>query len=254
MTNLSFTPVLRIVTMNISLIVKCLCLGFMMSLVTQGFGCDIMHYPSDDQTSPSIPANLPRNVKSPAEFIPDIRFSAHSFSELASYPNKDKITSLIIKSSFEFDVESIAMGVFPALTQLIFEPLQPGLTNQILKTLVPLTPKLKELHVAPSNGLNDTSICLLSKHTPNLTSINVENNPITNAAIKTISGFQNLERLIVANTDITDDCVTYLKVLSNLKFLNIVGTRLSKNAVTELKASTPSLQQPKALRTNKVLS
>ena len=63
-----------------------------------------------------------------------------------------------------------------------------------------------------------------------LVALNLSNMPVTDADMKTISKFNNLEKLILNNTEITSKALQELQNLKKLRSLSIAGTRVDKGA------------------------
>lgn len=63
-----------------------------------------------------------------------------------------------------------------------------------------------------------------------LVALNLSNMPVTDADMKTISKFNNLEKLILNNTEITSKALEELQKLKKLHSLSIAGTRVDKGA------------------------
>jgi len=60
--------------------------------------------------------------------------------------------------------------------------------------------------------------------------LNLSHMPVTDADIKTVSKFINLEKLILNNTDITNKAMEELKNLKKLQYLSVNGTKVDKGA------------------------
>ncbi len=60
--------------------------------------------------------------------------------------------------------------------------------------------------------------------------LDLGNMPVTDADIKTISKFANLEKLILNNSEITNNAFEELKQLKKLRLLSVAGTKIDKNA------------------------
>src|SRR6187402_3323584 len=60
--------------------------------------------------------------------------------------------------------------------------------------------------------------------------LNLGNMPVTNADMKTVSQFTNLEKLVLNNSWITNDALNEIKKLKGLQSLSLAGTQIDKNA------------------------
>ena len=60
--------------------------------------------------------------------------------------------------------------------------------------------------------------------------LNLGNMPVTDADMKTINQFTNLEKLILNNSLITNNALNDIKKLKNLQSLSLAGTKIDKNA------------------------
>jgi len=60
--------------------------------------------------------------------------------------------------------------------------------------------------------------------------LNLGNMPVTNADMKTINQFTNLEKLVLNNSLITDSALSEIKKLKSLRSLSLAGTQIDKNA------------------------
>ena len=54
--------------------------------------------------------------------------------------------------------------------------------------------------------------------------------PVTDADMKTINQFTNLEKLVLNNSLITNNALSEIKKLKNLRSLSLAGTKIDKNA------------------------
>ena len=61
--------------------------------------------------------------------------------------------------------------------------------------------------------------------------LNLGNMPVTDADMKTINQFPNLEKLILNNSLITNNALSEIKKLKSLRSLSLAGTQIDKNAV-----------------------
>jgi len=62
--------------------------------------------------------------------------------------------------------------------------------------------------------------------------LNLGNMPVTDADMKTISQFSNLEKLVLNNSMITNSALNDIKKLKSLQSLSLAGTQIDKNAAT----------------------
>ena len=60
--------------------------------------------------------------------------------------------------------------------------------------------------------------------------LNLGNMPVTDADMKTVSQFTNLEKLVLNNSLITDSALSEIKKLKSLRSLSLAGTQIDKNA------------------------
>jgi len=60
--------------------------------------------------------------------------------------------------------------------------------------------------------------------------LNLGNMPVTDADMKTVSQFTNLEKLVLNNSWITNDALNEIKKLKGLQSLSLAGTQIDKNA------------------------
>ncbi len=60
--------------------------------------------------------------------------------------------------------------------------------------------------------------------------LNLGNMPVTDADMKTVNQFANLEKLILNNSLITDSALSEIKILKSLQSLSLAGTQIDKNA------------------------
>jgi uncharacterized membrane protein/mono/diheme cytochrome c family protein len=60
--------------------------------------------------------------------------------------------------------------------------------------------------------------------------LNLGNMPVTDADMKTVNQFTNLEKLILNNSLITDSALSEIKKLKSLRSLSVAGTQIDKNA------------------------
>jgi uncharacterized membrane protein/mono/diheme cytochrome c family protein len=60
--------------------------------------------------------------------------------------------------------------------------------------------------------------------------LNLGNMPVTDADMKTVNQFTNLEKLILNNSLITDSALSEIKKLKSLQSLSLAGTQIDKNA------------------------
>ncbi|HEU4859792.1 MAG TPA: chitobiase/beta-hexosaminidase C-terminal domain-containing protein [Chitinophagaceae bacterium] len=70
----------------------------------------------------------------------------------------------------------------------------------------------------------------LSKVKEQLVVLNLGNMPVTDADMKTINQFTNLEKLILNNSAITNSGLNEIKKLKRLRSLSLAGTKVDKNA------------------------
>lgn len=63
-----------------------------------------------------------------------------------------------------------------------------------------------------------------------LVALDLGNMPVTDADVKTISKFSNLEKLNLNNTSITNNALNDLAQIKNLRSLSLAGTKIDKNA------------------------
>lgn len=75
-----------------------------------------------------------------------------------------------------------------------------------------------------------------------LVSLNLSKMPVTDADMKTISRFENLEKLFLNNTRITNKGLEELSKLKNLQLLSLAGTAIDGNALPSL-IKTGSLKE-----------
>src|SRR6188768_568011 len=60
--------------------------------------------------------------------------------------------------------------------------------------------------------------------------LNLGNMPVTDADMKTVRQFINLEKLVLNNSLVTDSALTEIKELKSLRSLSLAGTQIDKNA------------------------
>ena len=60
--------------------------------------------------------------------------------------------------------------------------------------------------------------------------LNLSNMPVTDADMKTVNQFTNLERLVLNNSLITNSAIDEIKKLKSLRSLSLAGTQIDKNA------------------------
>ena len=70
----------------------------------------------------------------------------------------------------------------------------------------------------------------LSKVKEQLVVLNLGNMPVTDADMKTINQFTNLEKLIVNNSSVTSNGLNEIKKLKRLRSLSVAGTKIDKSA------------------------
>lgn len=75
-----------------------------------------------------------------------------------------------------------------------------------------------------------------------LVTLNMDNMPVADADLSTISKFNNLEELNLNNSSITSNGLEELKKLKSLRLLSLAGTRLDVSAI-QILAQIPSLMQ-----------
>ena len=76
----------------------------------------------------------------------------------------------------------------------------------------------------------------------NLVRLKVEDNPLTDNAIKNLSDLKHLESLNLYKTKITDICAPDLIHLTGLKKLFIWQTEFGDDGIAQLKAALPEVE------------
>jgi uncharacterized membrane protein len=79
---------------------------------------------------------------------------------------------------------------------------------------------------------NPQKIDELLKIKDQLVILNLDNMPATDEQMKTISKFENLEKLVLNNSVVTNTGLTELIKLKNLQSVSLSGTKIDKNAVS----------------------
>jgi uncharacterized membrane protein len=74
----------------------------------------------------------------------------------------------------------------------------------------------------------------LSKVKQQLVVLNLGNMPVTDADMKTINQFTNLEKLVLNNSSITNNGLSEIKKLKKLRSLSLAGTKIDKNVAQSL--------------------
>ena len=74
----------------------------------------------------------------------------------------------------------------------------------------------------------------LAKVKEQLVVLNLGNMPVTDADMKTINQFTNLEKLILNNSSITNSGINEIKKLKRLRSLSLAGTKVDKNVTQSL--------------------
>lgn len=182
----------------------------------------------------------------------NIDLTVSSWEELEKIPNKENISSIFIKIDCKDTSKIPSLKSFRALEKLRFGSLMHVTDDVISQIDESVLKNLKEFY-APLNMLSYESMIRLRNTAKNLLILDVSDNPITNRGIFPISSISKLQKLFISNSQITDLSLENLKKLTNLKELNVIGTSLSKQSIQDLKSAIPALNQPKALKTNKVL-
>jgi hypothetical protein len=72
-----------------------------------------------------------------------------------------------------------------------------------------------------------------------LSTLNLEKTQVTDAGMKEVAKFKQLEKLYLRDTNVTDEGLIELANLNQLEFLGLKGTKVTKAGITQLRASLP---------------
>jgi hypothetical protein len=89
--------------------------------------------------------------------------------------------------------------------------------------------------------LSDACLVHLRK-LPQLESLTLAGNRITDAGLPQIAGFANLKELDLVATEVSDAGLKYIQGMKNLSRVNLAATRVTKAGVTKLQDARPDLE------------
>lgn len=134
-------------------------------------------------------------------------------------------------------VEGLAQDEFPKVGAADAKALEK--LNQAGAVAIPLAANTNVVSVNFSMAgakVTDAAIEDLKPVADQLVWLNLAGTGVTDAGVKALAGFKNLQRLHLERTSIGDDALAHLAGLGELRYLNLYGTKVSDKGLGALKS------------------